>query len=99
MTFQLYIGHYEFVKENVTSSYIFHLLSANCSSTYNLQIPSNPLVDIEILKFNNNKYDDLNRKINHIIKSKKYCYKTTEELKNFLVWINSKINLNTVHLN
>nr|QFG74336.1 MAG: hypothetical protein [Megaviridae environmental sample] len=90
---KLYIGHYEFIEEDITSSFIFHLEYNTISSTYNFNVPSNPLFDIEMLKLikNTSKISEILLKLNNIVIKKKYCKKTTDEIFKFKHWILSQI--------
>ena len=89
---KLYIAQYEFMKEEIQSSFIFHLEFNHISSTYNLRIPSNPLLDIEILKLFKNDFLKIMMKLDKIINEKTYSKITLEEINKFKQWILLKIN-------
>ena len=92
-----YIAQYEFLKKDVASSYIFHLEFDNKGSAYNLVIPSNPFVDIEILKLirNTTNIKEILIQLHQIVKKNKYSNLINTELKKMLTWILNKTNSNT----
>ena len=95
---KFYIDQYEFIENEILSSFIFHLEYNQVSSAYNLQIPSNPLIDIDILKLVKNSDNDISKVIknlNKIINSNKYSNETISEIKNLKQWIIQKLDNST----
>lgn len=70
------IKKYEFKKESVES--LYNLLISNIN--YNLVLPSNPIVDIEILKLHDKNLTEVIEILDNIISKKKFSYKTSVEL-------------------
>ena len=70
------IKKYEFKKESVES--LYDLLISNIN--YNLVLPANPIVDIEILKLHDKNLKEVIKILDNIILKKKYSYKTSIEL-------------------
>ena len=89
---KIYIAQYEFIKEEIRSSFIIHLEYNQISSTYNLCIPSNPLLDIEILKLFKKDFKKIMNKLDNIINEKTYSKTTIEDINKFKQWILLKIN-------
>lgn len=88
MTVKLSIINYKIDNSTIESTFLFRLTKDNLSKDYELKIPLNPLIDIEILKL----YDlDFNSKIirlQKIIKKQEYSNETIICIKNFIEWIN-----------
>ena len=91
---RLEIIKYELIEQTVKSSFTFRLINNNSIKIYILEIPSNPLVDIDILHLNNKHLVDIINKLNKIIKNGDYSYKTSLSLQKFLDWIIKNINSN-----
>lgn len=71
------ITKYELLKETVESSVYIDILNNNSKvASYNLKYPSNPFLDIDILKFNDTNLNDVLKKIKKILKNKKYSHKS-----------------------
>ncbi len=94
MTCNLEIIKYELIEETVNSSFTFKLIKDNLFKIYILKIPSNPLVDIDILHLHNKHLFDVINKLNKIIKNKYYSYKTLHSLQKFTNWLINNINNN-----
>ena len=91
---ELSIIGYSINKENIQSSFLFKLHNDIFKQEYTLNIPLNPLIDIEILKIFNFSFEDKLLKLNDLVKKKHYSYQTIESLKRFIDWINNILNNN-----
>lgn len=92
----LKILKYEFNETDVTSNFTFDLIIGENNFGYYLSIPSDPISDITILKFNNKNIYDILKKIQIILKNKEYSFKTNEGLKKLHEWIMVLVSQNHV---
>ena len=85
----LKINKYNIDNKTVESCFIFEIknLSNNNNLIYNLKLPSNPLVDIEILQLQELSFEDKIGKLKMFVKKKEFSYKTGESLSKFILWI------------
>ena len=71
------ITKYELLKDTVESSVSIEIWNTNTKiASYNLKYPSNPFMDIDILKFNEAHLNDVLKKTKKILKNKKYSHKS-----------------------
>ena len=71
------ITKYELLKDTVESSVSIEIWKTNTKvASHNLKYPSNPFMDIDILKFNDTNLSDVLKKIKKILKNKKYSHKS-----------------------
>jgi len=95
MEYEFKIIKYNILNETVESSFVFQLYIKNESNQnciYNLKLPSNPLVDIDILHLHGTDIYTTIDRIKYIINKKRYSYKTNNALKLFLNWLVLSIN-------
>ena len=85
----LKINKYNIDNKTVESCFIFEIknLNNNNNLIYNLKLPSNPLVDIEILELQELSFEDKITKLKMLVKKKEFSYKTSESINKFILWI------------
>ena len=66
---------------------IFEIKSDLSDLKFNLKIPSNPYVEIDILQFENKNELDILIKLDNIINNKIYSKETLEELQRLKIWV------------
>ena len=87
--FDLKICKYAISEKSYHSIFWFNLtnnVNKNVVS-YELKLPLNPLIDIEILELFEFSFEEKISKLNNLVKNKKYSFKTIESINNFLLWI------------
>ena len=93
---ELSIIRYSINKENIQSSFLFKIHNNTFNQEYTLNLPLNPLIDIEILKIFDFTFEDKLLKLNELVRKKHYSYQTIESLKRFIDWINNISNNDNV---
>ena len=91
---ELNITKYFLDKETFESCFIFEYKINKDLYIYNLKYPSNPLIDIEILKLVELDFSFKIDKLKKIIKGKEYSFKSIKLLTDFILWIEEKMSNN-----
>jgi hypothetical protein len=90
MNFKIFM--FEILKDVIQTKIVFDVED----KFFQILIPSNPLVEIDLLKLNNSNINIVKNSLQKIINNKTYSYKTNLELTNLLNWL---ISLNTIIVN
>ena len=91
MNFKIFM--FEILKDVIQTKIVFEVNE----KYFQIMIPTNPLVEIDLLKLNNNNINFVKNNLEKIINKKIYSYKTNLELINLLNWLNT-INLALVNI-
>ena len=89
----LKIKGYAQVYSSVESHFIFIMEINGISIEYNLKIPTNPLVECDLLKLHEKEINKVREVIINIISKKKYSNKTILKLLEFKTWIENVNNV------
>lgn len=91
MTNNLKIINYSINKNTIESCFTFNLIINNNTYYYELNLPSNPILDIEILKLIELNLNDKILVLKKLVKNKDYSFKSSKSLTNFVLWIENNI--------
>ena len=92
MEIKLNIINYTIDESTIESCFIFSLELDKNLFNYKLNLPSNPFLDIEILRLTELEFNDKILKLKKIVKNKEYSFKSLNSLTNFIIWINNIID-------
>ena len=98
MQYTFKIIEYKILNDTVESFFKFQVFYRNNSTNdciYNLKIPSNPLVDIDILNLHEKDTTDVLERIKYLVNKKRYSYKTNLALELFITWLLVLTNYNS----
>lgn len=84
---------FEILKDVIQTKIVFEVNE----KYFQIMIPTNPLVEIDLLKLNNYNINFVKNNLEKIINKKIYSYKTNLELTNLLNWLNT-INISLVNI-
>jgi hypothetical protein len=91
MNFKIFM--FEILKDIIQTKIIFEVEN----KYFQILIPTNPLIEIDLLKLNNFNITIVKNSLQKIINNKTYSYKTNLELTNLLNWLNT-INVSLVNI-
>jgi len=91
MNFKIFM--FEILKDVIQTKIVFEVNE----KYFQIMIPTNPLVEIDLLKLNNYNINFVKNNLEKIINKKIYSYKTNLELTNLLNWLNT-INISLVNI-
>ena len=80
----------------IESHFLFVIEYDNNNIQYNLNIPTNPLIECDLLKLHLQDINKVRKVLIKLITKKEYSCKTTNKLLLFLNWINNINNVSVV---
>lgn len=92
MEIKLNIINYTIDESTIESCFIFSLRLDKNLFNYKLNLPSNPVLDIEILRLTELEFNEKILKLKKIIKNKEYSFKSLKSLTKFVMWLNNIID-------
>ena len=99
MTNNLQITNYSINETTIESCFKFNLIFNNINYIYELNLPSNPILDIEILRLTELNLNNKILVLKKLVKNKDYSFKSSKSLTNFILWIENIIkNTNVIYV-